>query len=214
MVPTLVPSFHPSGFPSLSPSLSEMPSTRSVCSQLRSDATLLFNENFENGSLTGWTGATIESGAQSSFSKFLGRFGMGQRPSKVFTLPPSIRNVRVEFLFYEIDSWDGNNSRYGPDKFFVYINNFKVDLGFFSQSTSESASGNIGGILWSHSSISSPASLGFLSFSDQKHSVTLDIPLSYLQSGSLKIDFEAGVSEGALNETGGVDDLKIFGCPS
>jgi hypothetical protein len=71
----------------------------------------------------------------------------------------------------------------------VRVNNNLVDLGFFATGTSEAASGNAGGILWSHTYTTGQTNLGFLSFGDQKHSVVLDIPqlLSYDRK------FEVGV---------------------
>jgi hypothetical protein len=120
----------------------------------------------------------------------------------------------VTFQFYEIDSWDGDSTLYGKDKFVVRVNNNLVDLGFFATGTSEAANGNAGGILWSHTYTTGQTNLGFLSFGDQKHSVVLDIPNSYLTTGSLKLEFEAIVNESPPNETGGIDDLRIVACPA
>ena len=121
----------------------------------------------------------------------------------------------MTFQFYEIDSWDGDSTLYGKDKFVVRVNNNLVDLGFFSMNTSEVASGTAGTILWSHTYTTGQVNLGFESgWTDQKHSVVLDIPSSYLTTGNLKLEFEAVVNESSPNETGGIDDLKIVACPA
>jgi hypothetical protein len=80
-----------------------MPSARAVCnSNIRSDAALVSFEDFETGSTTGWTNGIVDSTVQASFTKFLGRFGKGQRLSKTWQLPSGTDNVRVTFQFYEI----------------------------------------------------------------------------------------------------------------
>jgi hypothetical protein len=122
------------------------------------------------------------------------------------SIPTGTKSVHVEFLFYEAGSWDGNDPVYGPDKFYVYVNNNLVDLGFFKNGVDENAQGYTKGIQWRHTSLP-PFPPVFI------HSVSLDIPEKYLTSGTFTLGFEAStVDTGPLNEPGAIDDLKIVAC--
>ena len=177
------------------------------------------NEDFENGLALGWTNFTSVNGQHPSyFSKFLGPFERAEQPKKSFPLSPGTTNVRVQFDFYQIDSWDGS-AFFGPDKFKVFVNSHLVDLGFFSKETTDNrASGNSpldGGIRWRREYIDSSRSRIFGTTVDERHQVTIDIPESYLAtSGMLTLQFFADVSERNRNEPAGIDNLVITSCPS
>jgi len=196
----------PSRSPSVSnaPSMTEFPSASTFCSASRSDALVLSMEYFNDGILNGWTGV-------SSTTTLLGQsylqFDVGDKPTKSVKLPSGTRNVHVEFLFYEIRSWDGNNPNYGPDKFFVYVNNRLLDLGLFQLGVNESSQGYTNAIRWQHQTISNIPSVVDV------HTVVLDIPEMYLTSGTLTLGFQAATKDsGPLNEPGGLDNLKIVAC--
>ena len=72
-------------------------------------------ENFENGSLHGWTNGRIASAPV--FTKFLGRYGKDDRypkdPFKTYDrIPRNADSVEFTFDFYEIDSWDASENEY------------------------------------------------------------------------------------------------------
>ena len=41
----------------------------------------------------------------------------------------------------------------------------------------------------------------------------LDIPSSYLVSGSLRLEFDFSLDQSLFDESGGIDDLRITSCP-
>ena len=42
----------------------------------------------------------------------------------------------------------------------------------------------------------------------------LDIPSSYLVSGSLRLEFDASLDQDLGDESGGIDNLIIYSCPA
>lgn len=137
---------------------------------------------------------------------------------KSFELSPATTKVRVQFDFYQIDTWDGNTFL-GPDKFKVFVNNNLVDLGFFTKETTDNrASGSTpvdGGIRWRREYIDSSRSRIFGTTVDERHHITIDIPENQLApSGILTLQFFADVNEGNGNEPAGIDNLVIVSCPN
>jgi len=167
-------------------------------------------ENFET-ELVGWTNgvtSSIDDGTGTT-THFLGPFN-AMNPSKTWTLAEGTDSVRVTFQFYEIDSWDN-------ERFRVRVNEQLVDLGsFYIYNTydQDNDSGITAGIVWSHTSSGRATHLGFGSnWVDQKHNVMLDIPSSYLVSGSLRLEFDFSLDQSLFDESGGIDDLRITSCP-
>jgi len=95
----------------------------------------------------------------------------------------------------------------------VKVNEKLVDLGFFNYDGSEVDDGTTDGILWSHSFTSTPRQFGGTIGTTAIEDLVLDIPSSYLVF-SLKLEFEASVSEPGSNESAGIDDLRIISCPA
>ena len=63
---------------------------------------VIHTEDFEDGSLSGWTNGKID--FDPGFTKFLGRFIKGDKmPLKTFKAPKEAAFVELEFDFYEID---------------------------------------------------------------------------------------------------------------
>jgi hypothetical protein len=182
-----------------------------VCDADHPNREKVSDENFENEDLNGWVNARIETSAQAGFTKFLGLFTSKDLPTKTFAISPERSgSARVEFEFYEIDSWNGNGF-WGPDNFLVVVNNQQVDLGFFTNfGRDPNASGTVQGISWSHNATIATTNLGFGIFADQKHDVVLDIPGSYLTGNALTLKFHFNVTDD--EEYGGIDNLVIYSC--
>jgi hypothetical protein len=187
-----------------------------------------FFENFENSNnnnAAGWTVFnSIYSGGpeEGIFTKFLGPFAqLTDTPTRNFA-PIAHNNgkVRVEFNFYQLDSWDGNAAAsFGPDQFKVEVNDmYMVNLGFFSSvfGTNEMDDGiTPAGIKWNHTFIDAAVIAGFNNAaSEQRHFVWMDLPTSVLVGNSLKLRFIADLSLDASNESAGIDNLKITSCPA
>lgn len=176
-------------------------------------------ENSNNGNAAGWTGFnSIYSGPVTIFTKFLGPFGLNDTPTRNFA--PILHNngkVRVEFNFYQLDSWDGNNANLGPDQFMVEVNDvYLVNLGFFDTVSDETGNGiTADSIEWHHTFISAAVIAGFNNAAtEQRHFVWMDLPTSVLVGNSLKLRFIADLTTGVSNESAGIDNLKITSCPA
>lgn len=68
------------------------------------------------------------------------------------------------------------------------------------------------GVAWSRKALTEPVlDLGFSASrgKDQIHEVTVKIPQSFYEDGSLKLEFEVDMSASMGNEWGGVEDLKL-----
>jgi hypothetical protein len=185
--------------------MTESPSVTSFCSESRSDATILSMEDFDNGVLNGWTGVPYP--VEECFDATCIIFAEGDRPKKTVKLPSGTMNIHVEFVFYEMGFWDGDDSIDGPDKFLIRVNDKLVDLGTFLQDFPDANQGYVGGIRWKYQSFFDVVFLG-------AHNVVLDIPEKYLSSGTLTITFQTSMTNFPANEFGGLDDLKIVACSS
>ncbi len=150
------------------------------------------NENFETAA-TGWNVTTREYDA--SLSYFLGRFGGtggAQSVYKTFTLAaPSI--VTIQFDFYEIDSWDG-------EQFRVFINDAVVIAAPIRQSYNDSVTNAVAltdGL--SHIAYSS-------GWTDQKFRFTLTYDAT---TTNLKLGFGSTLDQAIADEAWGIDNLMI-----
>jgi von Willebrand factor type D domain len=208
---TLVPmqSMQPSESPSLFPS--EVPSFNqgdSGCTEAR----MVVFEDFEGYYDSSWVGGEINDDYQLQFSHFLGRFGREQnRAAKTYDVPKDAKSLTVEFLFYEIDSWEHR------DRLLFIVGNTRLDLKQFGiKNPSEpknlySLSGKASGIYWQRTTETESTNLGFSSFAkDQKHRVSISIPSRYYaETGKLKLGFYVETSHDVWSESGGIDNIKI-----
>lgn len=175
-----------------------------------------YTENFENGLTTGWNIGYIFDGGIIA-SKFLGLYGKNrintstvggaQTLYKTFDLGTSNanKNVKISFDMYEIDSWDAN--KYWEDylngeteSFFVYLNDLKVSRDVYAVDSTypgiDSKDGvNLGNI---------PNTDGW---DDEKHTYSFVTTLD--ANGKVKLGFGAILGEDYLNESFGIDNIKI-----
>ena len=177
----------------------------------------VYQETFEDGSLFGWSNGRLEFATE--FTMFLGRYGKsnsgpGKDPFKVYEdIPRNADSVELEFDFYEIDSWEGSN-----DSVSVLVDEEELMLGTFDQLGNElGRTGGSRGMTFRIRSQSAPRNIGFGSFRDQIHRVTVTIPRTYYaRDGELKIMFQVRVDATDVNdESGGFDNIKItakFNC--
>uniref|UniRef100_A0A6U1R7N9 Uncharacterized protein n=1 Tax=Cyclophora tenuis TaxID=216820 RepID=A0A6U1R7N9_CYCTE len=179
---------------------------------------LIHSENFEDGSLVGWTNGKIESAP--TFTKFLGRYGKsnsgpGKDPFKYYTdIPRNAASVELKFDFYEIDSWDARHRDYAC----VVVDGKLIDLGRFDMNVNEDGrTGSRHGMTFKIDSKAPPRHIGFNGrFLDQIHCVTVTIPPSFYADGRLKIMFQVRLNTPDINdESGGFDNIRItanFNC--
>ena len=165
---------------------------------------LIANENFESGAF-GWN--TCTTSYDSDFSRFLGRFGKCEYPTKTFEIPADAESVKVGFDLYVIDSWDGEHM-------YVKVEDTVVDLGGFQWNCAAGTrSGEVNGIKFTVETVAGPTHLGFANCydwnKDQIVHVTLDVPADRISGNAMTLTFGAGLDEGRDNESFGIDNVKI-----
>ena len=173
-------------------------------------------DTFDEGT-DGWTNGKVDS--DGAFGQFLGRYiASDPQPEKTYAVFAGAATIRVEFDFYEIDSWNKSGSR-GPDHFVVFIDHEEVDLGVFDAGTDEGYrhGSTANGIKWTTQSTGPPTHLGFgdqgkTSFKDQIHKVVVTIPPSFFADDRrIKVRFENRANgEVAEDESAGIDNVKII----
>ena len=79
--------------------------------------TTVIDDDFENGVNTSNWSSTVST-ETTDFTRFLGRFGNHTIALSLQNLPTH-QAIMLLFDFYQIDSWDGNSTLYGPDYFSI-----------------------------------------------------------------------------------------------
>ena len=141
------------------------------------------------------------------FTHFLGRYGKLLPPEKIYTnIPTNPSRLKLEFDFYEIDSWD-------TELFDVVINCVTIPLGSFKSNVDEGTrEGVVQDVHFQISSIGALANRGFAGQSDQIHHVTIDLPHRFV-NGLLQVKFETNLDESIGNESYGIDNIQLTGYP-
>ncbi|NBX37682.1 MAG: hypothetical protein EBR10_10760, partial [Planctomycetes bacterium] len=84
------------------------------------DGTQIFATGFGDGEAVGaWSGGAPTQSP--SGQRFLGRFSSGANTILTVPLPEATTDVRLSFDLYIIDSWDGENTSVGPDRWGVNV---------------------------------------------------------------------------------------------
>lgn len=162
-------------------------------------ADLISSEDFEGGA-SGWSNNSTDNTVP-AFTEFLGRFtGTSETQSvyKTFSLPGDQLSVVVEFDFYEIDSWDGDNN--ANDSFVVFIDdNVVVDAYYYHWSDDDDRD--------PHSTpYADPADIGFNTWNDQQHHFVINVPTT---ASSIKLGFGSGLDQDLSDESWGIDNVTV-----
>jgi hypothetical protein len=177
--------------------------------------TLISFEDFEDNLAPGWSNPRVENGQTNgcaAYTSFLGRFSNDTPMTEktYINLPKDASKITVQFSLYELDSFDGK----AEEQMYVFIDGKTISLGVFKHNVDEGTrSGEVAGIKWYMTSDTLPNSLDncFNQWSEQKHRVTLEIPPQYYRiDGSIAMGFRVVGDEGYLNESGGLDNIKII----
>jgi len=177
-----------------------------------------YSNNFETSTLeSGWGHtARIETGP-AVFSKYVGRYsentptvlnnsvsltlnratddtgnpGSGGAQTTIYTLM---------FDFYAIDSWRGNDSTSGPDKFEVYINSVNTFSHTFSNTTAGQSfrAPDVG-----------PALLGYGASAKDSIYRDITIPFEIGSAPTMIIKWRSDGLTGINNESWGIDNVRI-----
>jgi hypothetical protein len=219
---TSMPTTDPTGLPSASPSSpapSDAPSFSTLCNIAYEQDTQLVFQRFEDENTTGWENVKLDTSG-SDFTNFLGTFQSGDAfPEYTINFDTTkVNRMFISFIFYEIDSWDGNGAD-GTDSLSMKIEGDQVDsiqFGWFMGNFSEpSSSGNSTNDLVAWSIESDPISAspqGFADAADQRHNVLLSFPPEmYAVGGSLKLTLAWNLV-GLKDEGIGLDNIKVTAC--
>ena len=175
-------------------------------------------EDFESNSAKGWINGEVV--GDTPFSNYLSRDKKDDAktpndPAKIFIVPDEAESITLEFNFYEIDQWDGN------DRVFAYVNDIEIPFGVFNEFADESPLSGIGkrGITWASSSKEEPAQIGgSANHLDQIHHVKVTVPRRVYRTsgGLLQVRLASRVDDLKWNGAAGFDNIKIianFDCP-
>ncbi|MCA9270492.1 MAG: hypothetical protein KDA41_18550, partial [Planctomycetales bacterium] len=154
---------------------------------------ILTTENFEGGA-TGWADntTTVE---VAPWTEFLGRFSnpAGQQQFKTFSgLPVGPVIVNVQFDFYRIDSWDGEN-------FEVYIDDVIVANDKYQHNTATETPPNA-------VALGPKSNVIFSGWSDQRFQYNFTTTVT---DGDIKLGFGDTINSGISDESWGIDNLEI-----
>jgi hypothetical protein len=172
-----------------------------------------FEDSDQAAALNGWQNGQIDSSQTEAFSKFLGIYTAGMNPPfKVFSVPRDVEAVIVELDFYEIDGWDLQ------DSIAIFVDGEPISMQFnhsFDEGRREGTTQF--GVKWTSISTDMPKNLGFLSYMDQKHHITIEVPsASKLYSdGEIRILLSC-VARQSGSVSVGWDNFRIsvrHGCP-
>ncbi|MBN8604209.1 MAG: cadherin domain-containing protein, partial [Planctomycetes bacterium] len=163
-------------------------------------------ENFDSGTLTGWTGGTIVS-TDSNFGAFLTSATAYNNPNtavsslgiqnlqdvhKTFTLSGNQTSVTISFTLNRIDSWDA-------ESFLVWLNDSQVSSNSFSANTvndyTNTTADNAAG-----------TNIGFQLWDEATHTYVITLNTT---STSLKLGFGSSLGSQWNDEAWGVDNLTI-----
>ena len=184
--------------------------------------------------------AAPTSGPFSGLSRYLGGFAgtpTGEQiVSKTFTLNSNVNSTNIQFDFLKLNSWDSIPDRYvtpqayGPESIFVYLNNqlaFKftpVDIGGNGGSSLGSGTIDLGDIQGTFN-VTSPGADSQLDadhvgsdpndpwagagaqFTDRVYRITMSLTGT---SRTLKLGFGSNTDEPLLNESLGIDNVRVF----
>lgn len=150
-----------------------------------------------------WGSSSLES--DGGFTLFLGRFFPSESVTKNFArIPAQTELLKVEFDFYEIDQWFGNN-------LVVSIGRETIDFGKFLPDVDEGRHTGTTvdcGITWVMESQGPPRQIGFDEIPDQIHHAVAIVPADCYDNffGSVKIGI---LTTGLFGGRGGIDNLRI-----
>lgn len=172
-------------------------------------------DGLEDNTYSGWD--LIEQ-SPSSGRFFLGRFHRDSQPlKKDFNIPSFAYYVTMEFLLYEIDNWAVQDRRY--NRFFIKVGDKKFHLDTFEEEDSsfgpgKTKSGFKSGIVWKREALAQGTDFGYnQNHKDQVHKVSVKIPPSYFENGTLEIELDVTLMADQNQVSAGVDELRITAHP-
>jgi Ca2+-binding RTX toxin-like protein len=144
--------------------------------------------------------------------RFLGKFSNNSVSLSLENRIFSRSRISLDFDLYVIDSWDGNNPRFGPDKFLISLNDSQVllDTTFSNQELIDYAQNypNISGfeVYPAGSGAKEIDTLGYTYTGNSVYHISLDF---YSSSPLISLDFAGVGLQGIGDESWGLDNVSI-----
>lgn len=160
-----------------------------------------------NTAADGWDNAVYSVSDDGSYH-FLGRYGKDSAlPKRTLNVPTDADEIKLEFLFFEIDKWETS------DRMYLKINGITVDMGQMSKNGDEDLSpyegAGTGIVLTRVPQSTSSTFVGTARHWDQIHRVEVTIERGvYYSSGTLTVEFSCVFNHEISNESFGVSDFK------
>ncbi len=132
-----------------------------------------------------------------TYSSFMGNIGGSdgeQSVSKIFAVPNNLSEVTIEFDFWEVDSWNGED-------FIIFVNDEEVARENFNENSSDG-----------DHTYSTPLSdqsnyfVGNPNHTEQVHRFSITVPVT---GQALKIGFGSTLDQEVSDESWGIDNLKV-----
>ncbi|WP_419831708.1 tandem-95 repeat protein [Endozoicomonas atrinae] len=167
------------------------------------------DHTFNNDS-EGWTQMWAGSGHFAS-GNFLGRFGGSggnQRTSNTYDVPQGVDELTLNFTFYEIDSWDGEEFRVFVDGQLFHARSYQIYNNAGDGAGTEILTNNQGDVIGQVVHDESMYAVATSSWIDQAHHYTLTIPVDP-NAGQITIGFGSTLDEAKTNESWGIDNLNL-----
>ncbi|MCC5620554.1 CARDB domain-containing protein, partial [Nostoc sp. CHAB 5715] len=160
---------------------------------------LYFND-FESTAGSEWSTTNVDNTYPNTFSRFLGRFSNENTTLTLNTTPGG--TYRLEFDFYALDSWEGNNTSSGPDYLNIFLNNTQVFKETFNNVLGNSQTYNLE---------PNSGSVNNLGFSSAVDSIYRAISIIFTATDSTtQIRFADGGLQGLSDESWGIDNVRVW----
>jgi von Willebrand factor type D domain len=126
-----------------------------------------------------------------------------------FPVPLKAHFIAIEFLFYELGSWEREGT--GKDFVYVTVGGKTIDLQAFGSDDKLDAyyEGVTERISWTRRALTTSGNFGLGSSEDQMHKMEIRVPAEYFKDGWLDFKLEVKMSWDKSGESAGVDDFRL-----
>ncbi|USE34331.1 tandem-95 repeat protein [Endozoicomonas sp. SCSIO W0465] len=170
---------------------------------------MVADHNFNTGS-EGWSQIGIGSGSFAT-GNILGSYtgsGGNQLISNTYEIPPGVNELTLNFTFYEIDSWDGEEFRVFVDGQLFHARSYHIFNHSSDGAGTETLKNHHGDVIGQVVHDEGIYALGSGGWIDQAHHYTLTIPVDP-NAGQVSLGFGSTLNEARSNESWGIDNLNL-----
>lgn len=166
---------------------------------------VFYSSDFEDGA-AGWSNGTTSN--STAFGTVLGRFGGSggaQDASATIDLEPDLDQVVVEFDFYRIDSWDGEQFKLFADDVEIFSHAMDFRLGGVASTNTITHDGVTYDVVMTP--VGSAENIAYSGWNEQAYEVVVTITNP---GESLKLGMGSTLNQSIADESYAIDNLKIY----